>query len=235
VAAGPPAATRGRRDRRLSAFYLDVQKDVLYCEAADSPRRRSAQTAMAEVADVLVRLVAPVLVHTAEEAWSHLPAPAEGEREASVHLAAWPEVDADVLDEDLLAEWEWLQDVRRDVYAVLETFRRDGRFDKHAEARVALAVADASQLQRLREVGADRLADLLLVSEVALVSPEEAETLDGETALGETAGVKRLHSATLLVQEYARCERCWNYRAGVGETEPDDLCARCRQVVADGA
>jgi isoleucyl-tRNA synthetase len=219
----------------LSAFYLDVQKDVLYCDAAASPRRRSAQTAMAEVAEVLVRLVAPILVHTAEEAWSHLPDPAEGKRAESVHLAAWPQVDAKALDQDLLAKWEWLQDVRRDTYAVLETFRRDGRFDKHTEARVALAVADASELERLRAVGAERLADLLLVSEVMLLAPEEAETLEGEKAIAEDADVKRLHSATLLVQEYARCERCWNYRASVGQAEPDDLCARCRQVVAEQA
>ncbi|MGB3194262.1 MAG: isoleucine--tRNA ligase, partial [Phycisphaerae bacterium] len=92
----------------LSAFYLDVQKDVLYCDAADAPRRRSAQTAMAETADVLVRLLAPILVHTAEEAWEHLAPAAGGEREPSVHLARWPEVDADLLDEDLLAHWEWL-------------------------------------------------------------------------------------------------------------------------------
>ncbi len=224
----------------LSAFYLDVQKDVLYCDATASPRRRSAQTAMAHVAEVLVRLVAPVLVHTAEEAWSHLPAPAEGNatlrstrREESVHLAAWPQVDAKVLDEDLLAKWEWLQDVRRDAYAVLEAFRRAGKFDKHTETRVALAVADAAELQRLREVGAETLADLLLVSELLLVAPEEAETLEGEKAMGNADDGKRLHSATLLVQEYARCERCWNYRASVGEAEPEDLCARCRQVVAE--
>ncbi len=224
----------------LSAFYLDVQKDVLYCDATGSPRRRSAQTAMAQVAEVLVRLVAPILVHTAEEAWSHLPAPAEGDatlrstrREESVHLAAWPQVDAKVLDEELLAKWEWLQDVRRNAYAALEVFRQEGKFDKHTEARVALAVADASELERLREVGAETLADLLLVSELLLVAPEEAETLEGERAMGDAANGKRLHSATLLVQEYARCERCWNYRASVGEAEPEDLCTRCRQVLAE--
>ncbi|HUU10105.1 MAG TPA: isoleucine--tRNA ligase [Phycisphaerae bacterium] len=219
----------------LSAFYLDVQKDVLYCDAADSPRRRSAQTAMAKVAEVLVRLVAPILVHTAEEVWSHLPALAEGERAESVHLAAWPQVDAQVLDEDLLAKWDWLQDVRRDAYAVLEIFRRDGRVDKHTEARVALAVTDAAELARLREVGAETIADLLLVSELVLAAGDEAETLDGPKALGADAGVARFHSATLLAQEYARCERCWNYRPSVGQGEPEDLCQRCRQVVADNA
>ena len=217
----------------LSAFYLDVQKDRLYCDGAEWPRRRSAQTAMARAAEVLVRLIAPILCHTAEEAWQHLPAPPEGTREPSVHLARWPQVDPQVLDEDLLAEWEWLQDVRRDAYALLERFRADGRFDKHTEARVALAVADAQERARLQEVGADRLADLLLLSELALVAPEEADALEG-LAVAADAEAARFASAHLLPQEYARCERCWNYRPTVGDGDPADLCERCRKVVAEG-
>jgi isoleucyl-tRNA synthetase len=218
----------------LSAFYLDVQKDVLYCDGADSPRRRSAQTAMAKVADTLVRLVAPILVHSAEEAWSHLPAPAAGAREPSVHLAAWPQADA-TLDSRLLAKWQWLQDVRRDAYVLLEAFRRQGRFDKHIEARVALAPAEADELERLAAVGPEALADLLLVSEVVLLAPGEAEARPGEKSMGADAGVQRFHSATLLAQEYPRCERCWNYRPTVGQAEPKDLCARCRRVIAEKA
>jgi isoleucyl-tRNA synthetase len=216
----------------LSAFYLDVLKDVLYCDAADSPRRRSAQTAMARVADVLVRLMAPILVHTAEETWEYLPAPARGPREPSVHLAAWPEVDADRLDADLLAKWEWLDSARRDAYAVLEGFRRQGKFDKFTEARVALAPTDPQELARLREVGPDVLADLFLVSELVLVTPEEARTLEGARAEGAEANVTRFASAVLLPQTYARCERCWSYRPTVGKAEPADLCARCREVLA---
>jgi isoleucyl-tRNA synthetase len=216
----------------LSAFYLDVQKDVLYCDAADSPRRRSAQTAMAQGVDALVRLMAPILVHTAEEIWGYLPSPAGEPREPSVHLARWPQVDAAVLDEDLLAKWEWLQEVRRDAYAVLEVFRQRGRFDKHTEARVALAVADAAELARLREFGAAKLADLLLVSELVLVSPEEAKALPGEAVAGAEGGAQRFASAVLLEQTYKRCERCWNFRPTVGAAEPADLCDRCRQAVA---
>jgi len=219
----------------LSAFYLDVQKDVMYCEAADSRRRRSAQTAMAHVADTLVRLVAPILVHTAEEAWGHLPKPAGAAREASVHLARWPQVDPKVLDEDLLAKWQWLQEVRRDAYAVLELFRKGGKFDKHTEARVALAVADAAELARLREVGEARLADLLIVGELALAAPEEAKTIAGDRAEGAEAQVQRFTAALLLPQTYQRCERCWNWRPTVGQGEPADLCARCRQVIGGGA
>jgi isoleucyl-tRNA synthetase len=219
----------------LSAFYLDVQKDRLYCDAPGWPRRRSAQTAMGRAAEVLVRLVAPILCHTAEEAWAHLPAPAGGEREASVHLARWPQVDPNILDEDLLAEWEWLQEVRRDAYALLERFRADGRFDKHTEARVALAVADEKELVRLREMGETVLADLLLVSELVLAAPDEAGGLEGETVNGPEAGVPRFAAAVLLPQTYPRCERCWNYRESVGRADPADLCDRCRRVVAEGA
>jgi len=217
----------------LSAFYLDVQKDALYCDGPAWPRRRSAQTALACAAEALVRLVTPILVHTAEEAWPLLPAPADGKREPSVHLARWPEVDPGILDEDLLAEWEWLQDVRRDAYALLERFRADGRFDKHTEARVALAVADPKELDRLREVGEAALADLLLVSEVRLLGPDEAAGLEGDRVAGSDAGVDRFTEVSLLPQTYNRCERCWNYRPTVGEGDPADLCDRCRRVVAE--
>ena len=230
----------------LSAFYLDVQKDCLYCDGADWPRRRSAQTALTYVADVLVRLLAPVLVHTAEEAWASLPAlggPAQGlpaparrvnvagEREPSVHLARWPEVDAKLLDEDLLAHWEWLMDVRRDAYALLEVLRKSGKFSQHMEARVALAPADPKEREELEKVGADTLAKLLIVSEVRLVSPEEAEALEGDHADAGEADVKRFASVVLLQQVHQRCERCWNWWPSVGQGEPNSLCERCRQVV----
>ncbi|MFO8013838.1 MAG: isoleucine--tRNA ligase [Phycisphaerae bacterium] len=218
----------------LSSFYLDVQKDRLYCDGSDWPRRRSAQTAMARAAEVLVRLIAPVLCHTAEEAWAFLPAPADGEREPSVHLARWPEVDPNVLDEDLLAEWEWLQEVRGDAYALLERFRAGSRFDKHTEARVALAVADEKERARLRELGEATLADLLLLSELRLVAPDEVDALAGEAAAAEGEEAPRFTAAVLLPQEYARCERCWTHRPSVGDGDPADLCDRCRRAVEEG-
>ena len=217
----------------LSAFYLDVQKDVMYCDPTDSPRRRSGQTAMAHTAEVLVRLLAPILVHTAEETWGYLPAPAEGEREPSVHMARWPEADAAVLDEKLLAKWEWLEDVRRDAYAVLEIFRQRGKIDKYTEARVALAVPDAAELAKMKDVGAATLADLMMLSELALATPDEAKALVGETVGGDEAQVRRFASATLLEQTYKRCERCWTFRPTVGRGQPADVCDRCAKVVAD--
>ncbi len=212
----------------LSAFYLDVQKDVLYCDAPGSARRRSCQTAMAEVVDVLVRLLAPVLVHTAEEAWQHLPAPAAGEREPSVHLARWPQADEAMRDDHLLAWGEWLQAVRRDAYVLIEAFRRQERIHQAIEARVALVVTDAEELARLKAVGPEALARLLIVSELVLVGPEEAASLEGEWA--EADEVERFAAAILLDQPHARCERCWNYRPTVGEGEAA-VCARCRAAL----
>src|SRR5690606_915244 len=72
----------------LSSFYVDVRKDVLYCDAPAGLKRRSAQTAYWVIADTLTRLLAPVLVHTAEDMWQHLPG-----TQGSVHLAAWPKCD----------------------------------------------------------------------------------------------------------------------------------------------
>src|SRR5204863_5952497 len=77
----------------LSAFYADVSKDGLYTLAAESPERRSAQTAMYVMADGLARLLAPILPVTADELWRHLPGFAEtaaDKREESVHLAEFP-------------------------------------------------------------------------------------------------------------------------------------------------
>src|SRR5204863_3184303 len=90
----------------LSAIYLDVVKDRLYCEGADSAARRSAQTALYAILDALVRVMAPVLSFTAEEIWSCMPADAT--RPASVHLADFPRPDPELVDAALAADWERL-------------------------------------------------------------------------------------------------------------------------------
>ena len=97
---------------------------------------------------------------------------------------------------------------------------------------MALAPADEKERAELEKVGAPALAALLLVSELALVSPEEAEALAGERADAGEADQKRFASAVLLPQKYQRCGRCWNFWPSVGQGEPKDLCARCRKVVA---
>src|SRR5690606_31778884 len=108
----------------LSSFYLDVVKDRLYAEAADSPERRAVQNTLHEVIHVLLRLVAPILVYTADEAWEYVPHEPGWPR--SVHLTDWPQVPSQWRDEDLLARWESLLALRDDVARAVETARNTG-------------------------------------------------------------------------------------------------------------
>jgi isoleucyl-tRNA synthetase len=103
----------------LSAQYLDIIKDRLYTSRADDPRRRAAQTACADILVALLRLMAPILTFTAEEAWRHAP----GTRNESVHLERFPEVPLEWLDDPLAAEWQRLLEVRREVARALEVAR----------------------------------------------------------------------------------------------------------------
>src|SRR4030095_13434631 len=109
----------------LSAFYLDVSKDCLYTFAARAAERRSAQTAMYLMADGLTRLLAPILLFTADEVWQVLPC----EREQSVHIAVFP--DAAQLDKrhdpELVERWNRLISIRERVLAEIEPLRKDKR------------------------------------------------------------------------------------------------------------
>ena len=101
----------------MSAFYLDVLKDRLYCDPAGGPRRRSAQTVLHRIARDICRLLAPVLPFTTDEAWPLIP----GEAEPSVHLASFP--DREAANEALLARWGGLLEVRAQATKALEEAR----------------------------------------------------------------------------------------------------------------
>ena len=206
----------------MSNFYLDVQKDVLYCEPADSAVRRSAQTVMYHILDGLVRCLAPVLVHTAEEAWEAMP----GKRpEESVHLADWPQPIEGALDDALYKRWQRLLAVRSDVTRQIEKLREAKKLATSMEASVVLSGAP-SMLAFLRTFGAEELTRLLMVSEMSLADEPPAR---GAQGLDEPDLALRVSTST-----HSKCARCWNLRPEVGSIEGhDDLCARCAAVVGD--
>ncbi|HEY8414146.1 MAG TPA: class I tRNA ligase family protein, partial [Thermaerobacter sp.] len=227
----------------LSAFYLDVLKDRLYASRRDDPARRAAQTVLYEVLRSLVLLLAPVLCHTAEEAWWHMPH-RQGDPE-SVHLCLMPEAPAEWRDEELLRRYGRLLAVRDDVNRALEQARRAGRIGTPAEARVTLA-APPGELAALLERHLEDLPALLLVSEVELARREaavpaagdgrpagggerlpagEAVTAEGNTVPGLTV--------TVTPSGNPRCARCWRHVPDVGaDARHPDLCRRCAEVVA---
>ncbi len=195
----------------MSSIYMDVLKDRMYCDAAASLARRSGQTAMYRVLSDLVRLLAPVLVHTMEEAWGAMTA--KPEECASIHLAHMPAVDSSIDYAGQEAKWQKLMSLRDEVLRVLEGLRRDKIIASNQEASVTMHVT-AEDAAALQEFGLDQFAALCIVSEVKLEESAERTTVTAE---------KSPHS---------KCQRCWNYWPSVG-TDPQypDLCRRCAAVV----
>ncbi len=197
----------------LSAFYLDVIKDRLYTFAAADRRRRAAQTVLYTILRNLVKMIAPVLVHTAEEIWQHMPD--DYKEEESVHLASWPEFNDQYLDSALEERWEELLRLRNEVTAALERARASKLIGGSLEARVVLTVPPARQ--KLVDYFRDDLATLFIVSQVEIKTAGEGDDLQihVEKAAGE------------------KCTRCWIYHPEVGSNaDHPGLCPKCLQAVA---
>jgi len=209
----------------LSAFYFDVLKDRLYTKAAGNRARRSGQTAVCQITGALVRLLAPILVFTAEEVWRYLPKAGRNDAPpASVHVELFPEENGlrTDLGEAARKDWTRLYDLRRAVLEELERARQSKAINASLEAHVKLR-AKGEMLDRLERYG-EHLADLFIVSRVqvlrldALVCGEEGERLRIEVSRAEGK----------------KCERCWHYSTHVGENERyPTVCERCSVALAE--
>lgn len=206
----------------LGGFYLDVLKDILYCDAPNSTRRRGAQTAMYHILVELVKLISPVLVFTADEIWQYLP----GVTEESVHLSRWDKLPTQWNAPELVAKWERLLEVRRVVAKALEHARSEKKIGSSNEAQVKI-YAPAEQIEQLVPFKTD-LELLFIVSQVSLEdvkeSPDEAVSFDDDQ-----------HIKVLVTRaEGEKCDRCWKYSSSVsGAEEEGKLCGRCGSVVTD--
>lgn len=206
----------------LSSFFFDILKDRLYTFAANSPERRSAQTAIWRIADSLLRLLAPVLVFTTEEIWKHFPKLA-GAAE-SVHMAEFvaPENISAGFDAKKTENWTKLSGVRTEVLKALETARNAKEIGVALEARVVLS-AEGELLSLLKQYS-KWLPALFIVSQVEIVSGLVVDAKDSEGMPGLTILIKRADGK--------KCERCWNYSVHVGDsTVFPTVCERCLPVV----
>jgi isoleucyl-tRNA synthetase len=196
----------------LSAVYFDVLKDRLYTFAPKSTGRRSAQTAIYEIVDKFARLLAPILVFTADEIWENL----QGKTEASVHMVEFPQTNGRKDEAELLANWDKFFDVRSSVQKSLEEKRNEKLIGSSLEAAVTVR-AGGETFALLKKYEA-QLASLFIVSEVVL---EQAES--------DTVTVEVEHAAG------AKCERCWNWSTTVGEDERyPTLDRRCVVQIKEG-
>ncbi|MBN2378787.1 isoleucine--tRNA ligase [candidate division WOR-3 bacterium] len=204
----------------LSSFYMDVVKDTLYTRSGDSDIRRSVQTVMAEVLDVLVRLLAPLSSFTAEEAYQANPV---NEKKESVFLEDFPDATADLEDRDLAYEFSRLFEVRDEVLRALETERISGRLGSAVDARIVIAAKDADRVRLLKKYEAD-LAEMFIVSEVDLVDWEDISVSSDQ-------------SEFIIKVEKPRgkkCVRCWLWSESVG-SHPDhpEICDKCYEAVTN--
>jgi isoleucyl-tRNA synthetase len=213
----------------LSALYLDVIKDRLYTSAPDDPRRRAAQTASYDILSALVRLMAPILTFTAEEAWRYVP----GAHAESVHLERFPEAPREWLDDVLEREWSRLLEVRREVARALESARAgragDGKSAAIGSGLEALVriVSAPEDLPALLRVKGELLPTLFIVSQVALFDAPARTPLvhyESQEIPGLVIQIERARGT--------KCERCWKYSERVGESrDHPTLCERCLPVI----
>ncbi len=211
----------------LSALYLDIIKDRLYTSAPGDPARRAAQTACHDILAALLRLMAPVLSFTAEEAWRLLPG-AHGE---SVHLERFPQVPLEWIDDILKGEWDRLLEVRREVAKALETVRGQKKIGSALEASVWITSAP-EDLPALLRAKRELLAALFIVSDVRLFEQPPAGALLPPSESTEIPGL----SIAVDRAPGRKCERCWRWSPRVGESSRHPtLCERCLTVIAAGA
>lgn len=208
----------------LSAIYLDILKDRLYTEKADSKLRRSAQTAMYEILTTLVRLVAPVLCFTSEEVWQALPN--KEEREWSVHMSDMPKVNEAYLDKALDEKWKKRLAVRSVAMKALEEARQAKVIGHPLDAEVTVyADGEAYDIVKAME---KELVDFLLVSQTHIVSGTAAAP---ENAASNEEGTVK---ASVAVCTLAKCERCWKRSADVdADPKHPGVCARCAHVLTE--
>ncbi len=209
----------------LSQIYLDLLKDRLYTYPPTSQARRSAQTALWVLTTTLAKLVAPILSHTAEEVWQHLPE-WEG-KEQTIQLCAWPEAD-EWRDRELGERWE--RDIVpyfQDADLAVEHLREHGAVRQPLEAELALYCPEEVWQRLVEALGEDELAAASGVSKVTYGGEVEAAPPDAYVAQGDRA----LRIAGRR-SEAAKCERCWRRQESVGEdSDHPGLCARCVEYV----
>jgi len=190
----------------LSSIYHDVIKDRLYTDAANSPRRRSTQTALHRLVTGLCKMLAPVLAFTADEAWDFVP----GKTVESIHATGWQPSEIK-LSTDEGDDWKFLSEWRDRILPELEKLRQAKTIGKSLDAKIEIKVPAAQG--HLAARNREALRELVNVSALTAATGEQPAVL-GSKADGQ------------------KCERCWHWETDVGSApEHPTICARCVEAV----
>jgi isoleucyl-tRNA synthetase len=207
----------------LSSFYLDIIKDRLYTSPKKSVLRRSAQTAMNEILEVLVRLMAPLLSFTADEIWQYMKGK---ERMPSVHTDLFIPVKNEYKDPELAERWESIITVRKEVTRALELARKEKNIGHSLDASVRLCLSP-ELMETLTLFGTDQLRSIFIVSSIELVEIDGTEDgLESETISGLKIKISPCYDQ--------KCERCWVHDPTVGyNSSHPTICKRCFQALEE--
>lgn len=204
----------------MSAFYLDVLKDRLYTFKAGSKERQAAQWVLYNILLALTKMMAPVLSFTAEEIWSFIPK----NKEESIFLTSFPEVQPEFMDKELEKKWESLSSICDEVNKALEIKRQQKFIGNSLEAKVILYVDEANY--KILEGYRTFLPTLFIVSAAEVVKDQ---------SLPDNSYKSPLISGMAVLIEKAqgkKCSRCWNWSVTVGKYKDfPELCARCHEVL----
>ncbi len=198
----------------LSAFYLDISKDSLYCDSKDSIRRNQIQTVLYKVGETLLRVLNPILPFTMDEFNKNLP----GERVSNAQLLDYPDyVNKD--DTALFNEYEKVLSLRKDVLKALEEARNLKVIGSAQEAFVSIEIKDKELQDIIKKFSLEELATIFVVSEVELAANKDAKEYEvSKVAISHHTG--------------NFCSRCWNYsKLALVQEDGTYLCPRCQKVI----
>jgi isoleucyl-tRNA synthetase len=225
----------------LSSLYLDIAKDILYCDAKASLRRRSIQTVMHHILLTLIRVIVPVMPHMADDMWSHLPKKPifEGQTEvaSSVQLCPWPVAAPEWLSPTVAQQVAPLLALRDLVNKQIELPRSQGVIGSALECAVYIQTDAPEAMAALNQGQADDvtktamgsstgLAELFIVSQASV-----SETTEPALSEGAVEGLR----VKVTRAKGNKCARCWRVLSTVGQFEDHPtLCQRCYTAVVDG-
>ena len=204
----------------MSNFYLDIIKDVLYCEDKNGIKRRSAQTAMFLILDAMIRMLAPILAFTADEVWKAMPHRITDIAENVMFNPIVDRYEDYQLDDGKMSEYSNLIALRDDINIVLEEARASKLIGKPLEAKLVL-YCDDENYEKYSAI-TDSLAKIMIVSQVSVEKGTEGKQCPSSPGV----------SVKVLYADGEKCERCWCYSVEVGhDHDHPTLCPRCASVV----
>ena len=201
----------------LSAFYFDIRKDSLYCDAPTDLKRRACRTVLSHIFEALTRWYAPALCFTMEEAWKTR----HGDDAESIHLQQFPEISDLWYNPEVFTKWEEIRGYRRVITGAIELKREQKEIGSSLQAKPVIYASNraASILENLD------IPEIAITSEAILTEGVEAEDA---YHLADVAGI----AVTIEKAEGEKCERCWKILPEVGSnTAHPTLCNRCSDVV----